>query len=108
MEAGDIEEFHARKFVLITGISGQDGSYLSELLLEKGYKVHGIIRRSSSFNTARIEHLYSNPVNHTGTFVSTRRQLPKPYGKVQEVPQKETTPFNPRFLYAVTKMYTGS
>lgn len=44
----------------------QDGSYLAELLLSKGYKVHGIIRRSSSFNTARIEHLYSNPITHHG------------------------------------------
>jgi len=43
---------------LITGITGQDGSYLAELLLEKGYEVHGIIRRSSSFNTERIDHLY--------------------------------------------------
>jgi hypothetical protein len=46
------------KRALITGITGQDGSYLAELLLEKGYEVHGIIRRSSSFNTARIDHLY--------------------------------------------------
>ena len=46
------------KKALITGITGQDGSYLAELLLEKGYEVHGIIRRSSSFNTARIDHLY--------------------------------------------------
>ncbi len=46
---------------LITGITGQDGSYLAELLLEKGYEVHGIIRRSSSFNTARIDHIYNNP-----------------------------------------------
>ena len=46
------------KVALITGISGQDGSYFAEFLLEKGYEVHGIIRRSSSFNTARIEHLY--------------------------------------------------
>ncbi|VDK72589.1 unnamed protein product [Gongylonema pulchrum] len=44
----------------------EDGSYLAELLLSKGYEVHGIIRRSSSFNTARIEHLYSNPVSHRG------------------------------------------
>jgi GDPmannose 4,6-dehydratase len=50
-----------RKVALITGITGQDGSYLSELLLEKGYEVHGIIRRSSSFNTGRIEHLYADP-----------------------------------------------
>ena len=46
------------KKALITGINGQDGSFLAELLLEKGYEVHGIIRRSSSFNTGRIEHLY--------------------------------------------------
>jgi GDPmannose 4,6-dehydratase len=50
-----------RKCALITGITGQDGSYLAEFLIEKGYDVHGIIRRSSSFNTGRIEHLYSNP-----------------------------------------------
>jgi len=49
------------KRALITGITGQDGSYLTELLLEKGYEVHGIIRRSSSFNTGRIDHLYNNP-----------------------------------------------
>jgi GDPmannose 4,6-dehydratase len=49
------------KVALITGITGQDGSYLTEILLEKGYTVHGIIRRSSSFNTARIDHLYNNP-----------------------------------------------
>ena len=49
------------KRALITGITGQDGSYLAELSLEKGYEVHGMIRRSSSFNTARIEHLYKDP-----------------------------------------------
>lgn len=49
------------KKALITGITGQDGSYLAEILLEKGYEVHGIIRRSSSFNTARINHLYDDP-----------------------------------------------
>src|SRR3974390_3393261 len=48
------------KRALITGLTGQDGSYLTELLIEKGYEVHGIIRRSSSFNTARIDHLYSD------------------------------------------------
>jgi len=52
------------KKALITGITGQDGSYLSELLLEKGYEVHGIIRRSSSFNTGRIDHLFNNPEIH--------------------------------------------
>ncbi|XP_023026350.1 GDP-mannose 4,6 dehydratase [Leptinotarsa decemlineata] len=55
-----------RKVALITGISGQDGSYLSEFLLDKGYEVHGIIRRASSFNTSRIVHLYSNPYSHKG------------------------------------------
>ncbi|KIH45378.1 putative GDP-mannose 4,6-dehydratase, partial [Ancylostoma duodenale] len=62
----EIAAFRSRKVALITGISGQDGSYLAELLLSKGYAVHGVIRRSSSFNTARIEHLYSNPVTHRG------------------------------------------
>lgn len=47
-----------RKRALLTGITGQDGSYLAELLLAKGYEVHGIIRRSSSFNTSRIDHIY--------------------------------------------------
>src|SRR3954467_8385606 len=49
------------KRALITGITGQDGSYLTELLLKKGYEVHGIIRRSSSFNTGRLDHLYEDP-----------------------------------------------
>ena len=49
------------KRALITGITGQDGSYLAEFLLEKGYEVHGIIRRSSTFNTSRIDHLYKDP-----------------------------------------------
>ena len=52
---------------LITGITGQDGSYLAELLLDKGYEVHGLIRRSSSFNTQRINHIYKDPHNHAGT-----------------------------------------
>ena len=47
-----------KKVALITGITGQDGSYLAEFLIEKGYEVHGLLRRSSSFNTGRIEHLY--------------------------------------------------
>src|SRR5258707_445833 len=54
---------NGRKKALITGITGQDGSYLAELLLAKGYLVHGIVRRSSSFNTERIEHLYRDPHN---------------------------------------------
>ena len=54
------------KKALITGISGQDGSYLAELLLEKGYEVHGIVRRASTFNTERIDHLARHIVNHHG------------------------------------------
>ncbi|SHH02538.1 GDP-mannose 4,6-dehydratase, partial [Kaistia soli DSM 19436] len=52
---------HTGKTALITGATGQDGAYLSELLLEKGYVVHGVKRRSSSFNTGRVEHLYQDP-----------------------------------------------
>ena len=52
------------KKALITGITGQDGSYLADLLLEKGYEVHGIIRRASTFNTSRIDHLYTDPHVH--------------------------------------------
>ena len=54
-----------KKTALITGITGQDGSYLAELLLAKGYKVHGLIRRASTFNTQRIDHLYQDPHNPT-------------------------------------------
>ena len=57
------------KIALITGITGQDGSYLAELLLKKKYKVHGIIRKSSSFNTNRIDHLYIDPHNKTNFFL---------------------------------------
>ncbi len=159
------------KKALITGITGQDGSYLSELLLNKGYEVHGIIRRSSSFNTSRIDHLYKDRHNkdvrlflHYGDVTDSsnlNRLLEKiqpdeiynlaaqshvkvsfdvpeytaevdaigtlrfldaiketgirtkfyqastseMYGKVQEIPQKETTPFYPRSPYAVAKLY---
>ncbi len=161
------------KKALITGITGQDGSYLAEILLEKGYEVHGVIRRSSSFNTGRIDHLYNNPeiqgkklFLHYGDLVDTsnlNRLLEKIapdeiynlaaqshvkvsfeipdytaqvdalgtlrfldsirevglsrevkfyqastselYGKVQEIPQKETTPFYPRSPYGVAKLY---
>ena len=65
------------KLALITGITGQDGSYLAELLLGKGYEVHGLIRRSSSFNTGRIEHLYQDP--H-----SSSRKLFLHYGDVTD------------------------
>lgn len=165
------------KTALITGITGQDGSFLAELLIEKGYSVHGIIRRSSSFNTERIEHLYlkewikdqkqDRAINlHYGDMTDSSSlirilQQVKPdeiynlaaqshvkvsfdvpeytaetdavgtlrlleairilglenktkiyqastselYGMVQEVPQKETTPFYPRSPYGVAKMY---
>ncbi len=160
------------KKALITGITGQDGSYLTEILLEKGYEVHGIIRRSSSFNTGRIDHLYGNRdiLNknlflHYGDLVDTSNlnrllekiepdeiynlaaqshvkvsfELPdytgqvdalgtlrfldairevglkqvkfyqastsELYGKVQEVPQTEKTPFYPRSPYGVAKLY---
>ena len=62
------------KKALITGITGQDGSYLAELLLEKGYEVHGIIRRSSSFNTQRIDHLYNDPAIINKKTVSSLRR----------------------------------
>lgn len=158
---------------LITGITGQDGSYLAELLLEKGYEVHGIVRRSSSFNRERIDHLCLNPdiygkalFLHYGDMTDSSRLTKlvyeiKPdeiynlaaqshvrisfdmpeftgevdamgtmrmleairesglgkkirfyqastselYGKVQEIPQSETTPFYPRSPYAVAKQY---
>lgn len=160
------------KKAIITGITGQDGSYLSEILLDKGYEVHGIIRRSSSFNTSRIDHLYNDKeiLNkklflHYGDLVDTSNlnrllekiqpdeiynlaaqshvkvsfELPdytaqvdalgtlrfldairetglkkvkfyqastsELYGKVQEIPQNEKTPFYPRSPYGVAKIY---
>jgi len=163
----------AMKKALITGITGQDGSYLAELLLEKGYEVHGVVRRSSSFNRDRIDHLCLNPAIYGKTLflhygdltdssrltklvyeirpdevynlaaqshvrisfdmpeftgdvdgIGTMRLLEamreagigksvrfyqastsELYGKVQEVPQRETTPFYPRSPYAVAKLY---
>ena len=159
------------KRALITGITGQDGSYLAELLLSKGYEVHGIIRRASTFNTGRLEHIYSDPhanktalklhygdlsdasalarligtikpdeiynlaaqshvrvsfdapeyttdITGTGairlleaireTGISPRfyqASSSEMYGKVQEVPQVETTPFYPRSPYGCAKVY---
>jgi len=152
------------KKALITGITGQDGSHLSELLLEKGYEVHGIIRRSSSFNTGRIDHIYPQLKLYYGDVTDTlslehivqdlkpdeiynlaaqshvavsfelpeytgqvdalgvlklletvRKYTPQTkiyqastselFGKVQEVPQKETTPFYPRSPYGIAKLY---
>ena len=166
-----------RKIALITGITGQDGSFLAELLLEKGYNVHGIVRRSSSFNTGRIEHLYiadlisdmhkehpvqlhygdltdsesliriirevkPNEIYNLGAQSHVRVSFDVPeytadtdatgvlrileavhflgmektckiyqastselFGLVQEIPQKESTPFYPRSPYAVAKLY---
>jgi GDPmannose 4,6-dehydratase len=161
------------KVALITGVTGQDGSYLAEFLLEKGYEVHGIKRRASSFNTERIDHIYQdlhedNPkfFLHYGDLTDTsnltrilkevqpdevynlgaqshvavsfeapeytadvdaigtlrlleairflglekktrfyQASTSELYGEVQEIPQKETTPFHPRSPYAVAKMY---
>jgi GDPmannose 4,6-dehydratase len=159
------------KKALITGITGQDGSYLAELLLSKGYEVNGMIRRSSSFNTGRIDHLFNNPdvfgkklFLHYGdltdssninrlldkiepdeiynlgaqSHVQVSFEVPEYtagvdgvgvlrfldaikeiglkskfyqastselYGKVQEIPQTEDTPFYPRSPYAVAKLY---
>src|SRR3546814_9051515 len=62
-------EHNQRKVALITGVTGQDGAYLSELLLSKGYEVHGIKRRSSSFNTGRVEHLYQDPHEQDPRFI---------------------------------------
>ena len=159
------------KVALLTGITGQDGSYLAELLLEKGYEVHGVIRRSSSFNTGRIDHIYNDPkyagskfflhygdvtdtsninrllekiepdevynlaaqshvkvsfevpeytaeVDAVGTlrFLDAIRETgiktkfyqastSELYGKVQEIPQTEKTPFYPRSPYGVAKLY---
>jgi GDPmannose 4,6-dehydratase len=161
------------KTALITGITGQDGAYLAQLLLEKGYTVHGIKRRSSSFNTDRIDHLYQDPhvdnqrlklhygdltdstnlirivqqvqpdeIYNLGAMSHVAVSFEQPeytadadgigtvrlleairilglekktrfyqastselYGLVQEVPQKETTPFYPRSPYAVAKLY---
>ena len=156
------------KTALITGITGQDGSYLAELLLEKGYEVHGIVRRSSMINTHRIDHIYDNPnltlhygdltdaTNIIGVIKKTepdeiynlgaqshvkvsfetpeytgnvdglgtlrileavrllgmedkvriyQASTSELYGLVQEVPQRETTPFYPRSPYGVAKLY---
>jgi GDPmannose 4,6-dehydratase len=154
------------KTALITGITGQDGSYLAELLLEKGYKVHGIVRRASLINTHRIDHIYDSITLHYGdltdstnlvrviqqvqpdeiynlgaqSHVKVSFEMPEytgqtdalgtlrvleavrllgmeektriyqastseMFGKVQEIPQKETTPFYPRSPYGCAKVY---
>jgi len=131
------------KKALISGASGQDGSYLAELLLEKGYEVHGIIRRSSLINTARIDHIYDSINLHYGDLTDSTNLISETpeytgqvdalgtlrileavrllgmekktkiyqastselYGLVQEIPQRETTPFYPRSPYGVAKLY---
>ena len=80
---------HPRKTALITGITGQDGSYLAELLLEKGYEVWGIIRRSSSFNTARIDHLYQDPHE---TDVRLQAALRRPGRRLEHQPDSQEGP----------------
>ena len=99
------------KVALITGITGQDGAYLTEFLIKKGYTVHGIKRRSSMFNTDRIDHLYQDPhvenrnlILHYGDLTDSLN-LTRIIGEVQQVPQRETTPFYPRSPYAVAKLY---
>jgi len=110
-----------QKKALITGITGQDGAYLAEFLLEKGYEVHGIKRRASLFNTARIDHLYHDPHEkdvrffmHYGDLTDSTNLIriihyqastSELYGKVREVPQTEQTPFYPRSPYGCAKLY---
>ena len=65
------------KKALITGVTGQDGSYLTELLLEKGYEVHGMIRRSSSFNTGRIDHIINDNKYHDRYYPNLLDKIPK-------------------------------
>ena len=126
------------KKALITGITGQDGSYLAEFLLEKGYEVHGIVRRASVSTTARIDHIMDKLIIHEGDLSDSSSIIRivlqvKPdeiynlaavhtaglektcriyqastselYGKVEEVPQNENTPFHPYSPYAVAKQY---
>ena len=110
------------KSALISGVTGQDGSYLAEFLFEKGYHVHGIKRRASSFNTHRIDHIYEDRhIDAVGTlrFLEAIKLLKiekktrfyqastsELYGLVQETPQTEKTPFHPRSPYAVAKLYS--
>lgn len=106
------------KKALITGITGQDGSYLAEFLLHKGYEVHGIVRRSSCFNRNRIDHLYQDPRSpktrfflHYGDLADSERLTDIIYNiKPDEIyhlaPQNENTPFMPRSPYAAAKVYS--
>jgi GDP-D-mannose dehydratase len=91
------------KKALVTGVTGQNGAYLAEFLLNKGYEVHGVKRSASSFNTARIDHLYRDP--HEKGMRFYQASTSELYVLVQEVPQKETIPFYPRSPYVVAKLY---
>src|SRR5665648_959351 len=103
------------KRALITGITGQDGSYLSELLLSKGYEVHGIIRRSSTLNTSRIDHIYTDPHDQNARILEAIRRSGNKVRFYQASssemfgssppPQNEETPFKPRSPYACAKVY---
>ena len=76
------------KKALITGITGQDGSYLAELLLEKGYEVHGIKRRASSFNTSRIDHLYQDPHDDNPRLILHYGDLTDSTNRTQLIPNR--------------------
>jgi len=88
---GSPEEYRKRKVALISGITGQDGSYLTELLLEKGYIVHGIIRRSSSFNTGRLQHLYQDVHEHRTRFFTHYGDLSDSTNLVYVIAQVQPT-----------------
>ena len=74
-----------KKVALITGITGQDGSYLSELLLKKKYKVHGVKRRSSSINTGRIDHIYQDPHIKNRNFINTYLKQKPDVKKIKQI-----------------------
>ncbi len=92
------------KKALITGITGQDGSYLAELLISKGYEVHGVIRRASTFNTHRIDHIYLDP-HEPGARKFYQASSSEMFGSAPP-PQNEQTPFRPRSPYAAAKLYS--
>ncbi|KAL2654062.1 hypothetical protein R1flu_022190 [Riccia fluitans] len=116
------QQLEPLRVALISGITGQDGSYLTEFLLAKGYEVHGIIRRSSNFNTQRLEHLYIDPHNSSAPLTlrlleAVRNHIETTGRKVKYYqagssemygatppPQDETTIFHPRSPYAVSKV----
>lgn len=91
------------KTALITGVTGQDGSYLAELVLEKGYEVRGIKRRAGQFNADRIDHLYKDPHKEDVRF--HQASTSELYGQVQGSPQHEETSFHFRSPYGVAKLY---